>query len=360
MKPLWNFQWKSQGQGIIHHVPVMVEVFLKVIAAATFCSRSTLNLFSRLLLLRLTSANSKAKGRTLYHCIIKFRKMDGLRHFPSEKCFIFFETEEGVRKKKSQEGQADNESETLFRMLLRHESAAGTTPSPRVLNFLRRGSDSWTGTVARIQTKLRGGPSRKKGKLDDDRIEKEKVEDINLCWKDGDNRDGKTDTFSVWDVFGKQEASALIIGGLKYDIVYNPPHVDLLKLEVCLIANFPVVPKVDLRNAEVLSAEFSWFVQLSDEEFPPVLSVVSHDSKEKLRVEGFEYRGGGFSFLPTESDIGKQLCVVCKPGRDSQVVGSLCQKSRIVEMGEECIWQRRQEDLQILPDRHEYECLIIV
>lgn len=219
----------------------------------------------------------------------------------------------------------------------------------REYNFERLQTQELEQTLRRIRTNIFGAVQKKFTKWLKKSKTPEKMEllsepDVKLMQSDGSEVSGDVVNSEAW-----VEGNELVIDGEKYSIQMNLPDVVKARLPVCIMAGFPTYPLLEMEFADLEKSTFIWFTQRTPE-------VEETDGTKRKRkrsssppLQWFEV-SRGYSFTPTEGEVGKKLKVECIPSDGVREGKRYCLESTSeVKAGPGvCPFERRHEFTQKL------------
>ncbi|XP_013200463.1 2',5'-phosphodiesterase 12 [Amyelois transitella] len=170
--------------------------------------------------------------------------------------------------------------------------------SVRQFNFSRKPTETLETLLNRIGTNINKAIKKGNKKNSDNNY------DLEIMMLDAkDNAIASNSTCK--DLFSTQTPIKIKIHNNIYEAVFNVPWVVSLNLPLSILAGFPVYPEqFVLQYAEKSQSKYEWFKGLSINEKGNEI-IESHIKWELV--------GEGFTYSPTNDDVGRKLKVECTP-----------------------------------------------
>nr|XP_033781610.1 2',5'-phosphodiesterase 12 [Geotrypetes seraphini] len=115
----------------------------------------------------------------------------------------------------------------------------------------------------------------------------------------------------VINVDAWQDGAVLEVGEVKYLVERNPPTFKDAELPRCVMAGFPVFPKLQIEFGELEESHFQWYKEAKDSAGTDAAASAAVGSRW---VEA----GSERVFTPTNADIGLKLKLKCTPGNSQR------------------------------------------
>ena len=215
----------------------------------------------------------------------------------------------------------------------------------RDFNFSRRENDTVEAALDRMKLNIlkRFVKKKKKKNISSDIADEEQATDIDIKLMNGSE---PWDPNTVCKVAWTGPDSYLKIGENNYTISLNPPKVKKLKLPVCMLSGYTVIPQLDTEFTELTKSRFEWY----REDHVPVSPDIDSGSRKRRRSGSttkvvYSLVGSTFMYKPSSDDIGKKLKLVCTPSdgiREGELVECLS-KEIVAEGPRDCPFFHRQK-----------------
>ncbi|KFD63598.1 hypothetical protein M514_02038 [Trichuris suis] len=121
-------------------------------------------------------------------------------------------------------------------------------------------------------------------------------------------------SWSTEELFFQSKGYSMSIGGHVYRIVSEMPTVTKLKVECDLMAGLSAYPIFSISNGSRNDCQFYWYVkEMGETENSSTTCAMTQVELERLFLRGWTLRSKSCMFVPTEEDVGREVCLVCFP-----------------------------------------------
>ena len=210
----------------------------------------------------------------------------------------------------------------------------------RRFNFNRSPDEVLSNTIQRMSCGIKSKveKKRKKKKNEEDQ-ETEPETQISISLFDGDQTiDESLTNKQAW-----LKSSILEVNNVKYNIQFNPPKVKSIKLPDCIMAEYPIVPLMDVEFSDLNQCKYKWLVEQKEGDNNTLANPAKKRRTSSGSTDAYQLASESYIFTPSPDDVDKKLKFECIPSdgsRDGDVV-SVETKSVVMLGPEHCPFEER-------------------